>query len=1174
MTYMTGGGWSTLATSLGNTSPDRDVRYFVVNDLTSSLYAGNDISTTSGAIGATIVGSYAGGQNQGSYNSFFGAHTGKKTESGFNNTFLGSFSGASNITGNESTYVGAFAGNASRGSRNTFLGYGAGDVSLGQNNIYLGHKAGALDGSQFVNNAIALGNASYTGGEYGVVIGHNAVSTTTSSNAIVLGHNSKTTSPDSMVLGNNIVNYGSNVFLVQTSVPYGFADDQKYVNYESDVININDKFIMGTGADNSRFELLIDDVFLGSDASSIRISPSNILLSSPNLDFSAKSNVLITGASNISLSNSAGWVNIGPTELVVNGTKELILSNNSNAYFELNGMSGIRGSTVSNIVLDNPYGSLAISKSNAGLYHEAGVSVLTGSETDGGSIGLIGTLSNLRLLGWSNSIEFYKDGDMAVTTSCNLFIDAGSGTNIVTSDTYVSIDADGISMSTGAYGVGIVVDERSVNVVGPMNISSNLSVGGSFAVAQDFAIGGAVDINSTLTVRGDVSLQNDVAISSNLSIGRNISVSNDLLVGGDASLASNVDIGGNSLLHGDLWVLGETNLENTLYVDGSTTLASNLVVAGSVNLQSNIEIEGNSLLKNDLIVSGETNLEKTLYVDGTTTLASNLLVGGSVKLDSNINVVGDSLLEGSLTVLGKTNFNDNVFVSSNFGVGGEAYFEGHTYIERNLNVGGGIQVTGEALFDSDIIAPGTSYLNNLIVDGDVGGYGLTNFVLNMLSNNVPDLSTILSQLSNLSNLGTGGGGIIIDGNLLSNYEPCLAFHDPESVQIETSLIINSNLHVGGEVCFNKIRAKSINIGALEMSNLNVDGIVNGMGMSNFVLGMLSNLGVGLVLDAMISEPCVAFHDPDSVSIENSLIVQSNLHVEGEACIGKLRVQSLGIANFQVSNLAASNLNVPGNGYIDALQVGTLQVANGGDVNTNNIGVTGALLFQLSNDNVVDSNLDGWWRQYIEYSTNSVDLIFRSKRGTIITFQDEFYPEVLNFTGKHRCANKTPAKTKASYQDQIGMIVISTGEYKNLQGEETIGIDEAIPVIDLCKKEKDKRVFGVIGGVEQDGKFRIGNMSFSGDGVVKGARTIVQNTGEGGVWVCNWNGPIENGDYITTSPIKGLGMKQNENFNANFTCAKITCDCDFDLNSKVYRCIEFSHKNKKYRKAFVGCVYCC
>jgi hypothetical protein len=54
-------------------------------------------------------------------------------------------------------------------------------------------------------------------------------------------------------------------------------------------------------------------------------------------------------------------------------------------------------------------------------------------------------------------------------------------------------------------------------------------------------------------------------------------------------------------------------------------------------------------------------------------------------------------------------------------------------------------------------------------------------------------------------------------------------------------------------------------------------------------------------------------------------------------------------------------------------------------------------------------------------------------------------------------------------------------------------------------------------------------------------------GEGGVWVSDQNGCLNNGDYITTSDIPGYGMKQDTQMMMNYTVAKITMDCNFNPN---------------------------
>ena len=69
------------------------------------------------------------------------------------------------------------------------------------------------------------------------------------------------------------------------------------------------------------------------------------------------------------------------------------------------------------------------------------------------------------------------------------------------------------------------------------------------------------------------------------------------------------------------------------------------------------------------------------------------------------------------------------------------------------------------------------------------------------------------------------------------------------------------------------------------------------------------------------------------------------------------------------------------------------------------------------------------------------------------------------------------------------------------------------MIELSRIKKDKRVFGVMGDNRRNNS--------------RPERLIVNSLGEGGIWVCNSNGNIENGDYITPSDYLGYGEKQDD-----------------------------------------------
>ena len=85
------------------------------------------------------------------------------------------------------------------------------------------------------------------------------------------------------------------------------------------------------------------------------------------------------------------------------------------------------------------------------------------------------------------------------------------------------------------------------------------------------------------------------------------------------------------------------------------------------------------------------------------------------------------------------------------------------------------------------------------------------------------------------------------------------------------------------------------------------------------------------------------------------------------------------------------------------------------------------------------------------------------------------------------------------------------------------------------------------------------------------RMIVNSVGEGAMWICNSNGNIENGDYIQSSNHLGYGEKQDDDFLHNYTVGKATIDCNFELGSPFYNCLELDNNIKI---AFIACTYHC
>ena len=133
------------------------------------------------------------------------------------------------------------------------------------------------------------------------------------------------------------------------------------------------------------------------------------------------------------------------------------------------------------------------------------------------------------------------------------------------------------------------------------------------------------------------------------------------------------------------------------------------------------------------------------------------------------------------------------------------------------------------------------------------------------------------------------------------------------------------------------------------------------------------------------------------------------------------------------------------------------------------------------------------------------------------------PRDKTFTGQQSCF-----VTDDSTEE--GMVVCANQNKYGTEGtpcSNAITINESTPNVSLCSTAMDKSCFGVI------------SHTFTHK------RIYINSVGEGAMWVVNTAGSLESGDYITTSNVAGYGQKQDSEFLANYTVAKITMDCDFE-----------------------------
>jgi hypothetical protein len=196
------------------------------------------------------------------------------------------------------------------------------------------------------------------------------------------------------------------------------------------------------------------------------------------------------------------------------------------------------------------------------------------------------------------------------------------------------------------------------------------------------------------------------------------------------------------------------------------------------------------------------------------------------------------------------------------------------------------------------------------------------------------------------------------------------------------------------------------------------------------------------------------------------------------------------------------------------------------------------------NNESDESIDLFKNNYmgrVVIATGKIKSDFTRKKE--VEPEPEPEPEIDSITGLPIEPIKLPKKEEDEWYSGID--------------KDGISIEDAVPVVALSRKKKDKRVFGVLG----DPKRNTNNPN----------RLIVNSIGEGAICVANTNGNIENGDYLQSSDLLGYAERQDDDLLHNYTIAKSTIDCDFQLDSPYYQCKEIENG---VRVAFIACSYHC
>ena len=578
--------------------------------------------------------------------------------------------------------------------------------------------------------------------------------------------------------------------------------------------------------------------------------------------------------------------------------------------------------------------------------------------------------------------------------------------------------------------------------------------------------------------------------------------------------------------------VGIDNPDANLHVLGNSYVSTNLelggtLIMGTVNVEAYHSLEAVTATGNTTPLTVEfQNADTSLVTTGNVEVAKELTVTGNATVSSNLTVSGNVEVAKELTVTGNTTVSSNLTVSGNVEVVKELTVAGNTTVSSNLTVSGNVEVGTANLFVDTV--------NSRV------GIGTT-------SPGGP-----LHLFKSAPNNGDTGPGILFT-RYSDTYGGCIW--------------TESNNNLDG-LYFNTFTnsAVSTHYGGTPAMVINSNGRV-GVGTNNPV--------TKLHLYDTTNEPTIALQHLSGTEYNTSTNVLGNLALHYSARSGGY--SSVGIRSIRRASTWDDQADMEfyvrngGHGEQTAMVINSASTSGGAKVGINTTNPLGKLdirqggnvsmggTTQQLADPAPGLTLTSSTVKWAIFINTNDDLIFTSHNslsgnyvGVTGYILEGAYDQRMNdFTGQHRCFL---AGVKASeIVNKTGLIVCANkNQYtmisnKTLTGQEAIDISESIPNVSISHKAYDKTCFGVISDVEDPEKredvYGVWGCPFpkeNGDD-----RVYINSVGEGAIWVTNINGPLESGDYITTSNVAGYGQKQDSEFLANYTVAKITMDCDFE-----------------------------
>jgi len=663
----------------------------------------------------------------------------------------------------------------------------------------------------------------------------------------------------------------------------------------------------------------------------------------------------------------------------------------------------------------------------------------------------------------------------------------------------------------------------------------------------------------------------------------------------------------NALIHvsqdGNIVIQGDLRVTNTLTVDSATTLRTldishttestskdtgALIVNGGIGIAKNLNIGGNLNINKINGYTNSNNIEIGAYIDITgQTFKADIINASQYSYNGTPMIAGNrqanfTALEIKNSTTGNTNclinnsddgtiqidtireYTTNAGVTIHNPIIKGASNDVNRMVIKDSDLSNNIYIqVPDITSDIDLTLPNQSGTLALLSDISVTTVAAAGAVMNTGNENISGVKTFTSTIAGSIN-GNAATATKIDSIENSNIIQTSGHQTLNSKSLDRAILTGEN----GETHRLSIRDSNfsnyIYLHAPDLSN-DINLTLPNQGGT---LALLSDISGGGGSSVWTQSGSNAYYTSGYVGI-GITTPSVGLHIKGSGLTHRIRIESSNSYDpvLEFKNSASQMCYL----YWGPSSAGLPHVLHISNSNSGN-------LLQLTTSY-------GTW--CID-AGGSNDLHFRinNSSSTIRGYIDSGYhtSHMMNFTGQHRCV-PNDINYYNSVNNYIGLIVYATGDYKTYDTQndilhsdnEAITINDTLPVIELTSNKKNKAVFGIISDKEEENRhYSAGSFCTPISNENDDKRLYINSIGEGAIWIVNTNGNLENGDYIQSSDVIGMGEKQDDDLLHNYTVAKITCNCNFDINSTKYNCVSFvdSTSGNTYLKAFVGCTYHC